>query len=110
MKSVKVAVKRVSELLDNDQAQTAMVSKSLSKMNIKYNNELYVALNNKKNSSEQAASFVNGFKNASQGFNLSHKEGSFLRCASMYMAGRWEHDHKYFQQRLEQYIHQCAIK
>ena len=88
--SLEVTVKRVSDLLDNDQAHTAMVLKNLSKMNIKCNNDLYVAVNNIRDSPERAASFVKRFKDASQGFNLPYKEVSFLRCASMYMDGIWE--------------------
>ena len=38
--SLEVTVNRSSELLDNNQAHTMMVLKSLSKMNIKCNNDL----------------------------------------------------------------------
>mmetsp|Transcript_30358 Transcript_30358/g.30843 ORF Transcript_30358/g.30843 Transcript_30358/m.30843 type:complete len:195 (-) Transcript_30358:326-910(-) len=100
-KSLEVAVKRVTELLDNNQSHMTMVLKSFSKMNIKCNNHFYVALNNTRDSLEQAASFVKRFKDANQGFNLLHKEGSFLKCASLYMDGRYDYDHEYFQRMIE---------
>ena len=43
-----------------------------------------------------------GYKEeASGGPHLPHKEGSFFRCASMYMDRRWEYDHEYFQRMIE---------
>ena len=42
----------------------------------------------------------------SGGFELSHKEGSFYRCASMHMDYRWSYDHEYFQGMIER---QCKL-
>ena len=81
-----------------------MVLECLSKVNIKCNNDLYVALNNMRDSLEQAAVFVKKFKDISRGFNLCHKEESFNRCASMYMDKRWEYDNGYFWQTIERYM------
>ena len=65
-------------------------------MKIKCNNDLYVVLNNTRDSLERAVVLVKQFKDSSGGFNLLHKERSFFRCAAMYMGGRWEYNHEYF--------------
>ena len=49
---LEVTVKRLNELLDNNQTHTAILLKNLSKMNIKYNNDVYVALNNTRDNPE----------------------------------------------------------
>ena len=92
--SLKVAVQRVSKLLDKEQSHTELVLKIFVKMNIKSNHDLYITLNNTRDSPQQAGSFVKRFKEASGGLHLQHKEGSFFRCLSMYMDGRWEYDHE----------------
>ena len=46
---------------------------------------------------EQSSKYV---KNQVQ---LSHKEGSFFRCAYMYMDRRWNYDHKYFQRMIDRH-------
>ena len=43
------------------------------------------------------------FKEMSGGLHLSHKEGSFFRCAFMYMDGRWNYDHEYFQRMINRH-------
>ena len=49
------------------------------------------------NSPQLVEAFMKQFKKVSGGLHLSHKEGSFFRCASMYIDGRWNYDHEYFQ-------------
>ena len=95
--SLKVTMKRVSELMNNNKAYTTMVLKTYSKMGITSNNDLYVALNKTRDSPELAAVFVKQFKEARVGFNLCHKQGSFYRYTSMYMDERWQYSHEFFQ-------------
>ena len=70
-------------------------------MNIKSNYDLYIALNNTRDSQQRVESFVKWFKEENGGLHLPHKKGSFFRCASMYMDRRWEYDHKYFQRMIK---------
>ena len=86
--SLNIVVKRVSKLLDNNQSHTELVMESLNKMIINSNNDLYIALNNTKDSPQREESFLKQFKDVSEGCNLSHKIGSFLKCVPMYMDGR----------------------
>ena len=72
-------------------------------MNIKSNHDLYIALNNTMNSPQLAIIFMERFKEISGGLQLSHKEGSFFRCASMYMDGSWNYDHKYYQRMIDRH-------
>ena len=62
---------------------------------------LYVALYNTRDSKELAKAFKKQVKEASQGFILCHKQLFFYSCALMYMDGRWEYDHKYFQRMIK---------
>ena len=72
-------------------------------MNIKSNHDLNTALNNTRNSPQLVETFMERFKEVSGGLQLSHKEGSFFRCASMYMDGRWNYDHEYFQRMIDRH-------
>ena len=49
-KHLKVVVKGASKLFDNNQSHTELVIEILIKMNIKQYNDLYIALNNTKDS------------------------------------------------------------
>ena len=70
-------------------------------MVIKSNHDLNVALNKTRGSPQLVEAFVERFKVVSEGLQLSHKEESFFRCASMYMDGRWNYDHEYFQRMID---------
>ena len=86
--SLEVVVQRVSELLTKGQSDTELVLESFVKMNIKNNYDLNVALKKTRDSPQLAATFTERFKEVSGDLQLSHKEGSFFRCTSMYMDGR----------------------
>ena len=70
-------------------------------MNTKSNHDLYIALNNTRNSPQLVETFMENFKEMNGGLQLSHKEGSLFRCTSMYMDGRWNYDHEYFQRVID---------
>ena len=65
----------------------------LVNINMKSNRDLNVALNNTRDSPQLAETFMERCKEVSGGLQLSRKEGSFFRCASVYMDGRWNYDH-----------------
>ena len=90
--SLEVVVRRVSELLTKGESHTKSVLDGFVKMNIKSNHDLNVALNNTRDSPQLAETFMELFKEVKGGLQFSHKEGSFFRCASMYMDGRWNYD------------------
>ena len=46
---------------------------------------------------------MESFKEMNGGLHLSHKEGYFFTCASMYMDGRWNYDHEYFQRMIDRH-------
>ena len=69
---------------------------TLVKMDIKSNHDLNVALQETRDNPQLAKAFVERFKDVSGGLRLSHKEGSFFRCASMYMDSRGNYDHEFF--------------
>ena len=101
--SLEVVVQRVSELLTKEESYTELVLESFVKMDIKSNHDLNIALNNTRDSPQLAEAFMERFKEVSGGLQLSHKEGSFFKCASMYMDGRWNYDHKYFQRMIDRH-------
>ena len=70
-------------------------------MDIGSNHDLHVALHNTRNNPQLARAFQKRFKEVSGGFELSHKESSFYRSASMHMDYRWSYDHEYFQRIIE---------
>lgn len=70
-------------------------------MNIKSNYDLHIALSNKRNSPQLAELFIKQFKKVSGGLHLLHKEGSFLRYASMYMDGIWDYNHDNLQRIID---------
>ena len=78
-----------------------MILDTFGKMGINNNHDLYVVLHNTRDSKELAEAFKKRFEEACGGFILCHKQGSFYQCASMYMDGRWEYDHEYFQQMIK---------
>ena len=77
-------------------------------MDIKSNHDLNFALNNTRNSPQLTEAFVERFKDVSGGLKLSHKEGSFFRCDSMYKDGRWNYDHKHFQRMINRHCRMNA--
>ena len=79
-----------------NQTYTDLVLDTFAKMDINSNHDLNVALNETKDSPQLAKAFVEPFKHVSGGLKLSHKEGSFFRCAAIYMDSRWIYDHEYF--------------
>ena len=101
--SLEVAAGRVSELLTKEQSHTELVLKSFVKMNIKSNHDLHIVLNNTRNSPQLVETFMDHFKEMSGSLQLSHKEGSFFKCASMYMDGRWNYNHEYFQRMIDRH-------
>ena len=97
-----VIVKRVSELLNNNQAYITMILDTYGKIGIKSNHDLYVALHKTRDSKELTKAFNKRFEEANGGFILCHKQGSFYRCALMYMDKQWQYDRNLFQQMIEQ--------
>ena len=91
--SLIVTVKRVSEMLNNNQAYITMILDMYGKMGIKSNHSWCGALHKTRDSKELAEAFKKRFKEASRDFNLCHKQGSFCRCVSMYMDERWRYDY-----------------
>ena len=73
-------------------------------MNFRSNHDLYIALNNTRDGPQLAEAFMERFKEVSGALHLSHKEGSFFRYASMYMDGRWNYYHEYFQRMIDNMI------
>ena len=77
-------------------------------MNIESKHDLNITLNMTRDSPQLAEIFMECFKEVSGGLQLSHKEGSFFRCASMDMDGRWDYDHKCFQQMIDRHCRMNA--
>ena len=75
-------------LLTEEESHTELVLENFVKMGIKSNHDLNVTLNNTRDSPQVVEAFTEHFKEVSGGLQLSHKEGSFFRCDSMYMDGR----------------------
>ena len=95
--------------MNKGQSHTELVLESFVKIHIKSNHDLNIALNNTRNSPQLAEKFMEYFKEMSGGLQLSHKEGSFFRCASMYnMDGRWNYDHEYFQRMIDRHFRMNA--
>ena len=99
--SLQVAVKRVSLLLNKPEDYTPLVMHMFGKMEIHSYWQLYEAMADTWDNRVLAAAFKRQFEEASVGLILYHKQSSFFRCTSMYMDGRWEHDHEQFQQIIE---------
>ena len=95
-------MKRVSEFLNNNQAYITMILDTYGRMRIKSNHDFYAALHKTKDSKELAKAFKKRSKEASEGFFMCHKQGSFYRCTLMYMDEQWRYDHEYFQQMIKQ--------
>ena len=71
--SLVVTMKRVYELLNNDQAYTTMVFETYGKIGITSNHDLYIALHKTRDSKELAEAFTKQFEETSGGFILCHK-------------------------------------
>ena len=63
--------------------------------------QLYKAMRNTWDNQELASAFQTEFEEAREGLILCDKQLSYFRYVSMYMNGRWEYDHKYFQRMIE---------
>ena len=99
--SLQVVVKRVSLLLNKPEGYTQTVIDTFGRIGIRSCHALYSVLANTRDNWDRATAFTRRFEGASRGLILCHKQLSFFRCASMYMSGRWEYDHEYFQRMIE---------
>ena len=65
--SLEVVARSVSELLTKEQSHTELVLESFVKMNVKSNHDLYIVLNNTRNSPQLAGTSMKRFKEVSGG-------------------------------------------
>ena len=99
--SLQVVVKRVSLLLNKLEGYTQLVIDTFRRTGIHSCHALYLVLADTRDNRNRAAVFTRRFKGASRDLILCHKQLSFFRCTLMYMSGRWEYDHEYFQRMIE---------
>ena len=100
--SLQVVVKRFSLLLNKSEDYAPMVVDTFGRIVIYSCRALYEALADTQDNWILATAFTRLFKEASRSLIPCQKQLSFSRCTSMYMHGRWEYDHEYFPQMIEQ--------
>ena len=99
--SLKVVVNRVCLLLNKPDGYFQSVIDTFGRIGIRCCHALYYALTDTCDDRNQAEAFTRRFEESSHGLVLCHKQLSFFRCASMYMHGKWEYNHEYFQRMIE---------
>ena len=99
--SLSVVVKQVCLLLGKPEGYVQSVIDTFGRIGIRSCHALFCALENTRCECILSAAFTRRFEASSCGLVLCHKQLSFFRCASMYMNGRWEYDHEYFQRMIE---------
>ena len=99
--SLNVVAKQVCLLLRKPEEYVQSIIDTFGRTGIRCCHALFPALVYTQCDRAWSTMFTNQFEASSPGLVLCHKQLSFFRCASMYMNGRWEYDHKYFQRRIE---------
>ena len=99
--SLDVVVKRVRLLLGKPVGYVQSVIDTFGRLGIRSCHALFSTLENTRCDCILSAAFTRRFEASSRGLVLCHKQLSFFRCASMYMTGRWKHDHEDFQRMIE---------
>ena len=95
--SLEIVVKRVTLLLDKPYDFTPLILHTFGRMEIHSYRQLYCAMRCTRDNHELALNFKTQFQKVSGGLILCHEQATYFRCISMYMNGRWEYDHEYFQ-------------
>ena len=88
-------------LLDKPYDFIPLILHTFGRMDIHSCCQLYQALRDTRDNWELTTAFKMEFEEAGGGLIQCDKQSSYFRCTSMYMNGRWEYDHEYFQQMVK---------